>query len=96
MSQNQPESQKEVFEFLEDFKTAVYNGQLRLAFENLVPIIDAIIDALSSEEEEVPVEAAAPAPVVVKQEEIIKEVVVEEPQKEAPKTQKKTQEASDK
>lgn len=51
MSQNQTDDQKEFFQSLDNFRLAVYNGQTRLALENLVPVIDMIIDVLSSEEE---------------------------------------------
>lgn len=95
MSQNQSESQKEVFEFLEDFKTAVYNGQLRLAFENLVPVIDAIVDALASDEEEV-VDNQTVEPVSVSVVETPAPPAVEELKQETVKPQKKTQESNDK
>jgi hypothetical protein len=61
MSQNsnQNDSEKEFFEALENFKEAVFNGQVRLALEHLVSVVDGIVDVLSSEEEE-----ATPTPTV--------------------------------
>ena len=54
MSQNsnQNDAQKEFFDSLDNFKEAVFNGQVRLALEHLLPVIDGIVDVLSSEEEE--------------------------------------------
>ena len=49
---NQDDFQKLFFESLDNFKEAVYNGQVRLALEHLLPVIDGIVNALSSESEE--------------------------------------------
>lgn len=37
---------------LDEFRTAVFNGQVRLALEYLVTIVDVFVDVLSSEDEE--------------------------------------------
>jgi hypothetical protein len=36
---------------LDEFRTAVFNGQVRLALEHLVTIVDVFVEVLSSEEE---------------------------------------------
>jgi uncharacterized membrane protein len=68
VSQNNKED-KDFFKALEEFRTAVDNGQLRLALMHLVIVIDEIVDVLSQEEdEEAPAteEEKAPAPKVEK------------------------------
>jgi hypothetical protein len=50
VSQNNKED-KDFFKALEEFRTAVDNGQLRLALMHLVIVIDEIVDVLSQEEE---------------------------------------------
>ena len=51
VSQNNQED-KDFFKALEEFRTAVDNGQLRLAMMHLVIVIDEIVDVLSQEDEE--------------------------------------------
>ena len=50
---------KDFFKALEEFKTAVDNGQLRLAMMHLVIVIDEIVDVLSQEEDDAPAPEAA-------------------------------------
>ena len=72
------QEQNNIFEVLENFKTAVTNGQIRLSLEYLVPIIDAIIESLTdgdSEEEETITYNIESAPAVVE------EIKVEESKK---------------
>ena len=59
VSQNNKEN-KDFFEALEEFKTAVDNGQLRLAMMHLVIVIDEIVDVLSQEDDDAPAEVVAP------------------------------------
>jgi len=76
------QEQNNIFEVLENFKTAVTNGQIRLSLEYLVPIIDAIIESLTdgdSEEEETITYNIESAPAVVE------EIKVEEVKTEKPK-----------
>lgn len=49
---NQNDDNNDIGEVLENFRTAVDNGQLRLAMIHLVDIIDAIVDVLTEEQEE--------------------------------------------
>jgi hypothetical protein len=70
VSQNNKED-KDFFKALEEFRTAVDNGQLRLALMHLVIVIDEIVDVLSQEEEDdspapATEEEKAPAPKVEK------------------------------
>jgi len=58
VSQNNKED-KDFFKALEEFKTAVDNGQLRLAMMHLVIVIDEIVDVLSQEEDDTPAPEAA-------------------------------------
>ena len=59
VSQNNKEN-KDFFEALEEFKTAVDNGQLRLAMMHLVIVIDEIVDVLSQDDDDdTPVEVVA-------------------------------------
>jgi hypothetical protein len=77
VSQNNKED-KDFFKALEEFRTAVDNGQLRLAMMHLVIVIDEIVDVLSQEEED-----DSPAPAVeVKP-------AAEEEKVSAPKVEKK-------
>lgn len=79
MTENQNDNNEEFFKSLENFKLAVFNGQLRLAFENLVPVIDAIVDVLSNDPDDSPEEQAPKSQPVQAQIEEVK------------KTQKKTE-----
>jgi hypothetical protein len=78
VSQNNKED-NDFFQALEEFKTAVDNGQLRLAMMHLVIVIDEIVDVLSQEDE-----APAPAPVATQP-----KTVVEEEKAPTPKVEKK-------
>ena len=76
------QEQNNIFEVLENFRTAVTNGQIRLSLEYLVPIVDAIIESLTdgdSEEEETITYNIESAPAVTE------EVKVEEVKAEKPK-----------
>jgi hypothetical protein len=77
VSQNNKEG-NDFFDALEEFRTAVDNGQIRLAMMNLVIVIDEIVDVLSQEDE-------APAPTAVQT-----KPAVEEEKTAAPKAEKKT------
>lgn len=79
MAENQNDNDEQFFKSLENFKLAVFNGQLRLAFENLVPVIDAIVDVLSNDPQE---QVETPAP---------KAQPTEVQAEETKKTQKKTE-----
>jgi len=78
VSQNNKED-NDFFQALEEFKTAVDNGQLRLAMMHLVIVIDEIVDVLSQEDE-----APAPAPIATQS-----KTVVEEEKSPTPKAEKK-------
>lgn len=81
MAENQSNSNnEEFFNSLENFKLAVFNGQLRLAFENLVPVIDAIVDVLSGVDEDESTDTPTP-----------KDKPTEIQVEEVKKTQKKTE-----
>ena len=58
VNQNNKED-KDFFKALEEFKTAVDNGQLRLAMMHLVIVIDEIVDVLSQEDDDAPAPEAA-------------------------------------
>jgi len=71
-------------DILEIFKTAVRNGQTRLALEALVDVIDAIVEIIApSEEQEQPTE---------QKQEKEQPQVVEQPKEEKPSSKKKTKE----
>jgi uncharacterized membrane protein len=63
VSQNNQED-KDFFKALEEFRTAVDNGQLRLALMHLVVVIDEIVDVLSQEDDEEEASVAEVKPVV--------------------------------
>lgn len=71
-------------DILEIFKTAVRNGQTRLALEALVDVIDAIVEIIASPEEE-----EQPTDQKQKQEQ---PQVVEQPKEEKPSSKKKIKE----
>lgn len=76
------QEQNNIFEILDNFKTAVTNGQIRLSLEYLVPVIDAIIDALTDGDSEQEVNAVDQQPNII---------TVDEPKveiKEEPKPEK--------
>lgn len=69
-------------DILEIFKTAVRNGQTRLALEALVDVIDAIVEIIApSEEQEPAVEQKQEQP-----------QVIEQPKEEKPSSKKKAKE----
>jgi len=69
-------------DILEIFKTAVRNGQTRLALEALVDVIDAIVEIIApSEEQEQAVEQKQEQP-----------QAVEQPKEEKPSSKKKAKE----
>lgn len=78
VNQNNKED-NDFFKALEEFRTAVDNGQIRLAMMNLVIVIDEIVEVLSQEEED------TTAPVVAQP-----KPAVEEEKAPAPKAEKKT------
>ncbi len=82
VNQNNKED-NDFFKALEEFRTAVDNGQIRLAMMNLVIVIDEIVEVLSQEEEEQK-EESIPAPVVAQP-----KPAVEEEKAPAPKAEKK-------
>lgn len=69
-------------DILEIFKTAVRNGQTRLALEALVDVIDAIVEIIAPPEEQEPA-------VEQKQEQ---PQAVEQPKEEKPSSKKKAKE----
>lgn len=79
VNQNNKED-NDFFKALEEFRTAVDNGQIRLAMMNLVIVIDEIVEVLSQEEEE----DTTTAPVVAQP-----KPAVEEEKAPAPKAEKK-------
>jgi len=66
---------------LEEFREAVYNGQVRLALEKLLTIVDVFVDVLSSDPEEDKKTEA-------KESKEVKTVIVEEKQNVEPPTKK--------
>lgn len=82
VSQNNKED-NDFFNALEEFKTAVDNGQLRLAMMHLVIVIDEIVDVLS-QEDDAPVVDASPTSVVAQP-----KPAVEEEKIPSAKTEKK-------
>lgn len=71
-------------DILEIFKTAVRNGQTRLALEALVDVIDAIVEIIApAEEQEQPVD---------QRQEQEQPKAVEQPKEEKPSSKKKTKE----
>jgi hypothetical protein len=85
-------SYEEFFKSLEAFKLAVYNGQTRLALENLVPVIDTIVEILADDDEdEKESETPVKTEVTITNEAPVEKDVTEEPKNEkapAKKTQK--------
>ena len=87
------QEQNNIFEVLENFRTAVTNGQIRLSLEYLVPIVDAIIESLTdgdSEEEETITYNIESAPAVIEEvkAEKPKASVKEDKKIESPSTEK--------
>lgn len=79
-----PDNNVEDKDILEIFKTAVRNGQTRLALEALVDVIDAIVEIIApSEEQQQPTE---------QKQEKEQPQVVEESKEEKPSSKKKTKE----
>lgn len=52
MEQNNENEELDFNNILDEFRTAVFNGQVRLALEHLVTIVDVFVEVLSSEENE--------------------------------------------
>ena len=73
-------------DILQIFKTAVNNGQTRLALEALVDVIEAIVEVISSPEESVDV-ADVTAPSVPAE-----KVDIQQPKEEKPSSKKKAKE----
>ena len=51
MEQNEQNEELDFNNVLDEFRTAVFNGQVRLALEHLVTIVDVFVEVLSSEED---------------------------------------------
>jgi hypothetical protein len=90
-------SYEEFFNSFEDFKLAVYNGQVRLALEHLVPVLETMVDILSDDEqqeEKTEQNAAIPTPAPIAKEEVasVEEVKVEDVKSEKAPAKKNTKE----
>lgn len=53
MEQNNENEELDFNNILDEFRTAVFNGQVRLALEHLVTIVDVFVEVLSSDENEI-------------------------------------------
>jgi len=92
-------SYEEFFNSFEDFKLAVYNGQVRLALEHLVPVLETMVDILSDDEQqeeekktEQNVATQTPAPIVKEEVASVEEVKVEDVKSEKAPAKKNTKE----